>query len=423
MSDVAFGDGREIPPPLTEAELAVLEAAGGNGHTAVAGNGSLGPQMPEVFRLEVATARELSALPDPPASDELLGPLVVRGQRVVLGGHTGEGKTTMVLAITRAVVGGEEFLDWGGRGGCRALVLDAEQGLKTIKRRLRESGLEDSDAVDYVRVPDGLSLDSDAHHVAEVERVLKAGEYGLVIADPLYKLHAGDSNDERAAVDLMRRFDAWRERYRFAFLLPVHCRKPINGNGVTFSIHELFGSSGYVRGAEVVLGLQRISNGLARLHFLKDRDGDLPIGDKWDLVFDQERGFRRKFEGPVRDLGREIETFLHANVGATTKEVREAVQAKAKTVDGTLESDERFVQLPPHMFGKPKNSCCWACREDVPTLVPEDGTTWDDVAAGALSQPRPATPFPPEGGEGAGRGWGAPRPCGSDDLAEGTGKP
>jgi hypothetical protein len=111
-----------------------------------------------------------------------------------------------------------------------------------------------------------------------------------VLCDPLYKLHAGDSNAEREAVDLMRRFDAWREQLRFALLLPVHCRKPVPG--LRFSIHDLFGSSAYVRGAEVVLGLQRVRDGYARLHFLKDRDGDLPISTAWGCLFDRENGFR-----------------------------------------------------------------------------------------------------------------------------------
>ena len=135
------------------------------------------------------------------------------------------------------------------------LVIDAEQGLKTIKRRLTEAGLGDCEEVDYLRVPDGLSLDSDEEQVAELKRVLAAGNYALVLADPLYKLHSGDSNDERQAVNLMRRFDAWREQYRFALQLPVHCRKP--PPGAKFSIHEFFGSSAYLRGAEVVIGLQR----------------------------------------------------------------------------------------------------------------------------------------------------------------------
>lgn len=89
----------------------------------------------------------------------------------------------------------------------------------------------------------------------------------------------------------MKRFDGWRERFRFALVLPVHCRKPLPGT--KFSIHDLFGSSAYVRGAEVVLGLQRVSDGYAKLHFLKDRDGDLPIGARWGLLFDRQEGLRR----------------------------------------------------------------------------------------------------------------------------------
>lgn len=59
--------------------------------------------------LEVMTASEMCALPDPPVSDRLLGPLVVRGQRLVLGGHTGEGKTTLALQLVRAIVNEEPF--------------------------------------------------------------------------------------------------------------------------------------------------------------------------------------------------------------------------------------------------------------------------------------------------------------------------
>ena len=286
--------------------------------------------------LEVTTARDLCALPDPPASGELLGPLLVRGNRLVLGGHTGEGKTTLALAIARAVALGEDFLGWRGAGG-RVLVIDAEQGLKTIKRRLREAGLEDTDAIDYARVPDGLSLDTDAEQVAAVDARLAAGDYSLVLADPLYKLSASDSNDERQAVELMRRFDAWRERHGFALLLPVHCRKP--PLGAKFSIHEFFGSSAYLRGAEVVIGLQRVRDGYSRLHYFKDRDGDLPIGEAWGLLFDRDRGFRRDpdDETPkqsavdkVRDvLGGQPEMTLDqivAAVGYTDRTVRKALR-------------------------------------------------------------------------------------------------
>jgi len=295
------------------------------------------------FRLEVLTARELCALPDPPRSDELLGPAVVRGYRTVLGGHTGEGKTSLALAFLRAILLGEDFLGWSGAGGgLRALVLDAEQGLRTIKRRLREAGLYESDELDYVRVPDGLALDSDQRHVAEVARVLAVGGYDVVLADPLYKLHRGDSNAEREAVDLMRRFDAWRAEYGFALLLPAHCRKP--KPDTRFSIHDLFGSSGYTRGPEVVLGLQRLRDGYSRLHFLKDRDGDLPIGESWGLLFDREQGFRRDPDNGKRKptTAEHVRELLEQEPWLTKDQLAEATGKAERTVEAALRELRAF---------------------------------------------------------------------------------
>ncbi len=285
--------------------------------------------------LEVTSARALCELPDPPGEDEFLGSLLVRGQRVIIGGHTGEGKTTLALQLARALSEREDFLGWSGAGG-RVLVIDAEQGLRTIKRRLREARLDASEAIEYLRVPDGLRLDSDEREIAAVERLLADGEYRLVIADPLYKLHAGDSNAERKAVDLMRRFDEWRERFGFALALPMHCRKPPLGG--KFTMHEFFGSSAYLRGAEVVLGLQRLRPGYARLHFFKDRDGDLPVGEAWGLVFDRKGGFRRDPEdGKAKPTAPErVHELLEANPGMRIEALMEATGYADRTVRDAL---------------------------------------------------------------------------------------
>lgn len=285
--------------------------------------------------LTVLTASQVCALPDPPKSDELLGSLVVRGYRIVVGGHSGEGKTTAVKAIVAAVAHGSDFLDWKGTQG-RVLFVDLEQGLKTVKRRLREAGLHEAENVDYIRVPDGLSLDRYEGRTLELEAILAAGDYSLVVLDPLYKAHTGDSNDERQAVDLMRRLDAWRETYRFALVLPVHCRKP--GIGTKFTMHEFFGQSAYLRGAEVVLGIQRVRQGYSRLHFFKDRDGDLPIGEAWGLLFDRERGFQRDpdDEKPKQTAGEAIREMLEATPGMTAEAIAAETGYAERTVRKAL---------------------------------------------------------------------------------------
>lgn len=282
--------------------------------------------------LEVISVRKLCHLPDPPTTDNLLGPLLGRGSRTVVAAHTGEGKTTFALQIVKAVVDGTECLEWIGSGG-KALIVDAEQRIRTIKRQLREAGLACSDLVDYLQAPGGLSLDQDGPDASQIEAMLATGAYDLIVADPLYKLHRGDSNDERHAVDLMRRLDHWRINYGVALLLLTHRRKSQFGSK-GFTMDDIFGSSAFLRGAEVVLGLRRSTPGYAHLHFFKDRDGDLPVGEKWGLLFDREQGFRRDPEdGKAKETAKDkIQAALETDpTGLTTTQLQQVADCSDKT--------------------------------------------------------------------------------------------
>jgi AAA domain/DnaB-like helicase N terminal domain len=251
-------------------------------------------RVENAFSLETFTAAALAALPDPPASDHLLGPLVVRGARTIVVGDTGHGKTTFVLQAVRAVLAGEELLEYRGIGAGRALVVDAEQGLRSIKRVLREVRLAERDDVVYVHAPDGLALDSEPAHRAALERLIAAHEPVVVVLDPYYKCHRGEANEERAVVDLMRELDAMRAQYGFGLILPAHPRKEALGREGyrRLTLHDVAGSGALTRGAEVVVALERLAHGYARLRVLKDRDGDLPVGEAIGLVFDRDEGFR-----------------------------------------------------------------------------------------------------------------------------------
>lgn len=257
------------------------------------GNGGGYEWRPHVecpLRERLVSCAALTAIEAGP-QEELLGPLCVRGQRVVVGGHTGAGKSTLTLAMSKAIAHKEELLGWRGAGG-KVLIVDLEQGLRTLKRRIAEAALDESEDVDVLRLPEGIALDSDVPRREELHEIVAGGGYAAVALDPLYKAHGGDSNDERAMVDLMRILDGWRAEHGFALLIPMHMRKPPPAGG-TLTMHDIFGSSGLVRGAEVVVGLERLSPGMSRIHFWKDRDGDLPVGEKWMLTFDREQGYQR----------------------------------------------------------------------------------------------------------------------------------
>jgi AAA domain len=251
------------------------------------------PDPDEMFTLDVRTAREIMALPEPDASDLLVGPLVVRGARTIVVADTGHGKTTLALQFAHAALTKWEALGYFGAGVTSVLVVDLEQGIRSIKRKLAESQLADREDLFYVAAPDGLALDSDEEHRGELERILDEVQPEIVLLDPYYKAHRGDSNEERGVVDLMRYLDGLRARYGFALILPAHPRKAPPGTGVRkLTLDDVAGSGGVTRGAELVFALERLAHGVARLRILKDRDGDLTIGEEWPLVFTRGEGFR-----------------------------------------------------------------------------------------------------------------------------------
>lgn len=227
-----------------------------------------------------------------PPRQELLGPLVVRGQRLVLGAATGEGKSTLIWWIVKALVQGGRFLDWYAERPCRVLIVDAEQSEHDLERLMDETRLGDAENAWLIHVPDGLSLDRAQEEVERLGVFLEQGQFDVVILDPLYKLHTGDPNDEREAVALMKLFDRWRTMHDFALILPTHMRKPDRkAKERDFTMHEIFGASAYLRGAETVLGLKLVTDGLSRLYFFKSRSPGLPVRESWPLKYDRHTGF------------------------------------------------------------------------------------------------------------------------------------
>ena len=300
-----------------------------------------------VQKFEPLTARELCRL-EAAQHAELLGPLVVAGNRTVVGGRTGEGKTTLMLSMVAAVVTGGDFLGWHATDPLRVLYIDAEQGLRTVQRRLREAGVSDSTGLEYLRVPDGLTLDQDQAQVDALEEVV-AGGFDVVVAEPIYKLHRGDSSDERPVVDLMIVLDRWRERYDFGLILGQHARKRLDRS--CLQLDDLFGSSAYTRGAEVVLSIERIRDGYGHMHVLKDRDGDLPIGERYGLMFDRENGFRldpddrRQRPSAVT----KVADYLDTSGEATISQIERGTGVSEKTVRRALEDlRARVVATGPH---------------------------------------------------------------------------
>ena len=258
--------------------------------------------------------RDIVALPDP-GYKELLGPLVYRGLRTLIAAATGEGKTTLVMWMVRAIVKGEGFLDFRGIGPDEderepvVLIVDAEQSIPDIQRLAAETGLEDSESIYYIHVPDGLQLGDSTNDAIELERAIESLRPDVVIVDPAYKVASIDSNNEREVVDLMRLFDRWRAEYGFAFIMPVHTRKSDKKNpGGTPALDDIFGSGAFSRGAEVILGLKAVQSGYSELYVWKHRPGGLERGDTYGMKFVRDVGF----DGHAKDKAKNTDDEVAA---------------------------------------------------------------------------------------------------------------
>src|ERR1035438_2078354 len=121
-------------------------------------------------------------------ADYLLGPLIRRGQRTVIGGASGHGKTTFALHMLAAAVYGRRFLDWTVLGDLRALVVDVGRGDST-KRVLREVGLKGPNDLDprvvphivRLRTPHPSSLDTDPVQIEAMEEIFNRDRFDVVM--------------------------------------------------------------------------------------------------------------------------------------------------------------------------------------------------------------------------------------------------
>jgi len=353
-----------MPEWLDSEAVHALERLGGD----LSWNGGEPP------RLRVRSAAEMLALPEPPDGYELLGPLVVRGGRTIIVGDTGHGKTSVAFQMCHAILTGEEGFGQVGIGEGPALILDLEQGIRSIKRSLTASKLADREDLLYITVPDGLALDQSPGELEALTQVLAEHLPVVVTLDPYYKAHrAEDPNAERPIIDLMRLLDGLRAAYGFALLLPVHPRKPDNTQrgARRLTIHDVAGSGAVTRGAEIVLAVERLGHGAARLRYLKDRDGELAVGEALPLLYTRERGFWVNEESTETDEGAMAKLLAGPQeTWMTTREWAREVRVDHNRTKRLLEEMSEkpsepvyFQQGPP---GRHPSARCYAVYQEPP---------------------------------------------------------
>ncbi|MGK5730216.1 DnaB-like helicase N-terminal domain-containing protein [Streptomyces sp. URMC 124] len=198
--------------------------------------------------------------------DWLVPGLLERGDRLILTASEGGGKSTLLRQFSVTLAAGlHPFRTWEIIDRCRVLTLDCENGAAASRRKYRP--LLDAAAVVEQPVrrgqfhiecrPEGLDLTRPADRAWMMRRVEQLKPDVLIIG-PVYRLHAGNPNDEELARKVSTVVDEARATTGCAVLLEAHAPHH-NGFGQHRNLRPL-GSSLWMRWPEFGFGLRPVED-------------------------------------------------------------------------------------------------------------------------------------------------------------------
>lgn len=242
------------------------------------------PTRAEYLRSRLMPLSEWAMRPEPEPG-WVMGPFVVRGQRTIIAGPTGHGKSLFALSLARGIASGRGMLQYPQVTRGPVLVVDCEMGERSIRKRIIELGLEEEQDIHYWCLPDGLLLDHEEELSVLAEAVARIQPV-CVVADPLFKMHGGDPSDNQHAVAVMRGLDRLRTNHDFALVIVAHMRKALQspkGGRPDMALDDIMGAGSWLFGAEIIMAIQRAGGRSSWLHTWKHRDGAFTAdGEPWE---------------------------------------------------------------------------------------------------------------------------------------------
>jgi hypothetical protein len=226
--------------------------------------GFTGPVPRPATPIAVHAAFPIDAATIPPRRWSVPG-LLLCGSVSILVAPPGSGKSLLTLQMAIAVAAGVSWGGWQPRGRQKVLVINSEDDLDEMKRRLvvaaREMGIAQSQLdgwLDVAENPESIIIaktDSRTKTVvktplsADLILTIKANGYGLVVVDPFAETFQGDENSNS---EVKWAGVAWREVARLcgiALWLVHHTKKYAAG---------MAGDPDASRGGGAMVGIARV---------------------------------------------------------------------------------------------------------------------------------------------------------------------
>lgn len=169
--------------------------------------------------------------------DWVIPGLLERGDRFVLTGSEGLGKSVLFRQLAVGAAAGVHPFTHQGITPHRVLYVDVENSRKQLRRALRglsiaakQSGGDPNDNLFIECRPDGLDLTRSEDEAWLLSRVV-AIQPSILVCGPLYRLHAKNPNDEEPARKVAQVLDRCRAAASCALVLEAHAGHGLGGDG------------------------------------------------------------------------------------------------------------------------------------------------------------------------------------------------
>jgi replicative DNA helicase len=226
-----------------------------------------------------------------PDYDWIIPGLLERGDRTILTGLEGAGKSVLFRQIATQAAAGLHPFTLETIDPVRVLLVDCENSGPQVRREIRplrlRAGVQLERGRLYIVVqPQGIDLYGHAADARWLEAKIKGAAPDLVALGPLYKLASGDPISEDVARRVSAVLDDLRVRYGFALLIEGHVPHGQGGNRPT----RPYGASMWLRWPE--FGLHLTESGILS-HWRGQRDqrewpASLKRGGDWPWTPDRD---------------------------------------------------------------------------------------------------------------------------------------
>jgi hypothetical protein len=157
--------------------------------------------------------------------------LLAEGDRAIVTGTTGAGKSTLVTQVGVQVASGVNPFTGASMKPRRVLIVDAENPRDVLRDRLQRlraiasSRLDDPSRL-TIKSTDSQSWNlTDPDEFAVLADIVERRQIDLVVLGPLYKLRDGDPKEEHNARRLSDHLDTLRSDHRCAVIIEAHPTK------------------------------------------------------------------------------------------------------------------------------------------------------------------------------------------------------